>query len=254
MNTIKTIIEHNRIFKKKNPFNNNNLNLLYKDIDKLIDDYNQNNKKIIENIILNILNKKDINNDEIDILTNIINKLYTEEMNVLRLSTLFIIIDKIFLIKRENIDKLVSQLNSIDNKDIKNYLTLIQGKTVNSLNLKKLKQGDLFRSPEGPIIELFGFFKVNNKKLGLLYKKEGEKSKVDSILLDDLITYPKVNNNDENREKFKLSKAMTGENPKIERLGDRLYMIFPSSVKINKQNRIIYKDSNTTIPLPYNNN
>jgi hypothetical protein len=253
MNTIKTIIEHNRIL-KKNPFNRNKLNGLTDDINKLTDTYNQNDKKIIENIILNILNKKDINNDEINILTNIINKLDTKEMNVLRLSTLFIIIDKIFFIKRENIDNLVSQLNSIDNKDIKNYLTLIQGKTVNSLNLKKLKPGDLFKSREGPIIELFGFFKVNNKKLGLLYKKEGEKSKVDSILLDDLIKYPKVKNNDDKREKFKLSKAMTGENPKIERLGDRLYMIFPSSVKINKQNRIIYKDSNTTIPLPYNNN
>jgi len=261
MNTIKNIIKHNRIL-EKNPFNNKNLNILKEDIDKLIDDYDQNNKKIIENIILNILNKKDINDDEINMLTNIIYKLSNEEMNVLKLSTLFIIIDKIFFIKRENIDDLVDLLNEIDNKDIKNYLRIIEGKYDISSNLKELKLGDLFESFDGIIIELFGFYKNEyGKKSALLYGKDGEKSIIEDIPLDKLIEYNKIyNNNNNTREKFSLIKAISGKEgkEKIERNRNRYLIKLPPEINIPNQNRIIYTKLNgdkLTDPLkPSENN
>jgi hypothetical protein len=255
MNTIKTIIKHNRIL-KKNPFNTSNFTELTKNINNIPDNYTQSDKKIIENIILNILNKKDIYNDEVDILINIIDKLSNKDgdINILKLSTLLLMMDRIYFIKREGIDIIVDKLMSIENKDIQNYLKIVQGKIPTSLNLKELefKKGDLFKAPDGIIIELFGFIQVNGKIISLLYGQEGEKTIIDRRPLDVLINYPKIEKNIPNREKFSLSKAISGEIPKIERDGDRYLIILPPQFNVPKASRVIFEDINLETPLIFN--
>ena len=82
MSTIKIIMNHNNILRN---LTNESTKKLVVNIDDLTKNYTQSNKKIIENIILNILNKKDINDYEIYILCHIIDKLSAEkDMNVLK--------------------------------------------------------------------------------------------------------------------------------------------------------------------------
>ena len=252
MSTIKIIMNHNNILRN---LTNESTKKLVVNIDDLTKNYTQSNKKIIENIILNILNKKDINDYEIYILCHIIDKLSAEkDMNVLKLSTLLLMIDKIYFIKRDSINDIVSMLDDIENKDIKNYLKIVQGKTPTSLNLKELefKKGDLFKAPDEIIIELFGFIIINDEKVALLYGKDGGRSFIERSPLDVLINYPKIEENINNREKFNLSKAISGEIPKIERDGVRYLIILPPKFNVPKASRVIFEDINLKTPLIFN--
>jgi hypothetical protein len=237
-------MNHNKIL--RNP-TNENMNKLTDNIDNLTNNYTQSNKKIIENIILNILNKKDIYPYEINILLHIIDKLSAKgDMNILKLSTLLLIIDKIYFIERYGIDNIVSMLESIKNKDIINYLEIVQGITPTSLKGLEFKKGDLFEAPDGIIIELFGFARINGEKVALLYGKDGEKSFIDRRPLDDLVRYQKIEINNNNREKFSLTKAISGEKHKIKRDKDRLLLVLPG---FNDESLVIFEDINLETKL-----
>lgn len=249
MSPIKNMMNHNKIL--RNPIHDN-IDKLHNNIDNLTNNYTQSNKKIIENIILNILNKKDIYPYEISILDHIIHQLSAEgDMNILKLSTLLLIIDKIYFIERDDIKEIVEHLENIENKDIINYLEIVQGKTSIISNGSEFKKGDLFKAPDGIIIELFGFAKINDKKVALLYGKDGEKSFIERRLLDDLVGYQKIEINNNKREKFSLTKAISGENPKIERIRDRLLLVLPG---FNNASRVIFEDINLTTKLTLKNN
>ena len=137
-NMVKTMIKTNDYFEQQ-PINIDNINKI---IETSFVNYNNNNKRIIHNIISNILNKKTISDNEVTIINNIITKIFSGindnsgESKLIYYSTLIFLIDKIHLIKfdenKQGRCKLKSSiLNGItkenvdvDSKYIKNYINL----------------------------------------------------------------------------------------------------------------------------------
>ena len=121
---IKYMIETNKIY------NSENITSYDIIIDKMFKNYNNYAKKVIHNIISNILNKKNIDQNEIIIMENIITKIFEgvkfEKLKLTYYDTLMFIIDKIFLF---------GKLTSSDNKKRIDMIKFIQ-KKINNYNNK----------------------------------------------------------------------------------------------------------------------
>jgi hypothetical protein len=134
-NMIKQMIKTNDYFDKQ-PINIGNINSI---IETAFGNYNNNNKRVIHNIISNVLNKKNISKNEVTIINNIITRIFSgindnsRKSKLIYYSTLIFLIDKIHLIKfdedseratlKSSILEKINEKN-VDSQYIKNYINL----------------------------------------------------------------------------------------------------------------------------------
>ncbi len=250
MSTIKNFIKYNRNFKSGSFTSINNF------IDSL-DKYTKDEQVITHNIILNILNKKDVNDNEIEILNKIITKLSKDsDPNTRKKSTIIFLINELYsdlFTRTGNIQYVKDSLRSIKDPIIQINLDLFEkiGSTTSNTNIKNLNKNKYYQSTEdSSIASIVGYIRDNNDEIyALFYGKEKEKNKKDKyksyvqgVKLKDIgITYKelsdKINNKLEKSEKFSLIKSVSGKDPKIERNGNNYKYILYNNIR---KNPIIY--------------
>jgi hypothetical protein len=248
MSTIKNMINLNQKFRNKN------FDGIKKFIDGLSDNYTKTDQRIIHNTILNILNKKKVSEEEINILNSIITKL-SKDPNPLKTSTIIFLIDEIYtdLFQRDNdLQILKNSLRNIPNNIIKLLLDIFE-KTKNSFNINtsKLNKEKYFESLEDKArAHIIGYYRLNDNEpiIVLFYGREEKngskfKSFLDPIPLKDISEYytELSTNNTTDKEKFSLIKSVSGKSPKIERDGDK-YKYIIKNKNSEQDNPIIYTD------------
>jgi hypothetical protein len=248
MSTIKNMINLNQKFRNKNFDGIKNF------IDGLSDNYTKTDQRIIHNTILNILNKKKVSEEEINILNSIITKL-SKDPNPLKTSTIIFLIDEIYtdLFQRDNdLQILKNSLRNIPNNIIKLLLDIFE-KTKNSFNINtsKLNKEKYFESLEDKArAHIIGYYRLNDNEpiIVLFYGREEKngskfKSFLDPIPLKDISEYytELSTNNTTDKEKFSLIKSVSGKSPKIERDGDK-YKYIIKNKNSEQDNPIIYTD------------
>lgn len=251
MSTIQNMIQYNRNFKNKK----------FDSINKFISDlnnYTENEQRIIHNTILNILNKKNVSNDEVNILKNIINKL-SDNINTRKTSTIIFIINELYsnLFKRDynnksNLDELKNSLRNIDNNIIKLLLdTFERAESSVNVNITKFNKEKYYKAVlDGSIAHIAGYYRTANKQIMVIFygreKKNGSKfeSFLDPIPLEEVPNYYielGTNNNKIEKEKFSLIKSVSGKKPYIERNGSKYKIKLEDEYKEpGEDNPIIY--------------
>lgn len=232
------IINNNSKLKNEN-FSINKFNIKF-------ENFTKSEKFRIDNIISTILLKEKINNNDMTLLQNIFSNLNTEDLDVLKSSSLMHMIDKVYLIKRENEQKFDEMFKELNNYDLKNYYEII--KTGEGSKREPPKQDDLFENKKTKNIhEVFAFYKIeNNPYIVTFFQDSNKKSFFALDTLNNLYNkYDPFKKNNSRTEKFNLFKAISkGENSKIIRDGEDL--------KLNYGNKpILYKNYGCTEKLEY---
>jgi len=125
-NMIKSLINTNKIKNSGEEYDS-------RMIINLIDNYNNYSKKVIHNIISNILNKEIIEDYEYDVIENILNNIFENIKNIdkpnkdlLYIDTILFIIDKLFLYgsidnnnknKNDILDKIYNEIKDLNKKE-----------------------------------------------------------------------------------------------------------------------------------------
>ena len=245
MSTIYNMINLNQSFKNKN------FDKIKNFINNLTDNYTKNDQRIIHNTILNILNKKKVSEEEINILNNIVIKL-SENLNTLKILTLFFLMTEIYddLFERDNnLETVKNSLRNIPNNIIKLLLDIFEkAKNSFTINTNKLNKEKYFESlKDKAIANIIGYYRVNDDgPITVLFygreNKNGSKFKLflDPIPLKELSQYytELSTTNTLDKEKFSLINLVSGKSPKIERDGDKYKFI----LEIGGENPIIYTD------------
>jgi hypothetical protein len=248
MSTIKNMIKYNTNFKSGK----------YNSINEFIDNlsgYTKNDQIIIHNTILNILNKKEVTNDEEIILINIVNKLQNN-INANKISTIIFLMSEVYnnlFTRNNNLDNLKNVLRSIDNPLIKSNLDSFERglSSSNSVNIKNLNKSKYYTAvSDGSTATIVGYYQDKDGYIDvLMYGKEKTKIKnkyksyLEGIPLDKMKDYYRESNtvntsNKEKSERFSLTKSVSGKDPKIQRNGNdyKYIMKNKNGEKINEKN------------------
>lgn len=200
----------------------------------------------IDNIISTILLKEKINDNDMTLLRNIFSNLNTEDLDVLKSSSLMHMIDKVYLIKRQQENDFNKMFEELNNYDLKNYYEIIKNGKGSKRDLPK--QYDLFENIKTKNIhEVFAFYKIeNNRYIVTFFQDNTKKSFFALDTLNNLYNkYKSFKKSNTRTEKFNLFKAISkGENSKIIRDGEYL--------KLNYGNKpILYKNYECDKELKY---
>ena len=247
MSTIQNMIRYNKNFKNKR------LDTIETFINNLTD-YTENDQKIIHNTILNILNKKNIQSEEINILNSIITKLSEDPntLNTRKTSTIIFLINEIYndIFQRDNdLETLKKSLHNIPNNIIKLLLdTFEKAKNSFTINTSKLNKEKYYESLEDKArAHIIGYYRINdNEPIMVLFygreEKNGSKFKsfLDPVPLKDISEYytELSTTNKTDKEKFSLIKSVSGKSPKIERDGNK----YKYNIGLGENNPIIYTE------------
>lgn len=125
LNMVKKILQSNNILSNTN----NSLKAIkieeFLVNGKFFINYNANNKKIIENILLNILLKDTLHDCDVTIIKYILSNLNSN--NIAELDTIRFIIDKLFIFKIENKRKdILNEIENLNITELTNYLNFFK--------------------------------------------------------------------------------------------------------------------------------
>lgn len=270
MSTIKNMIKYNTNFKSRN----------YKSINEFISNlsgYTKNDQIIIHNTILNILNKKEVSDDEEKILINIVNKL-EDNINANKISTIIFLMNEVYtnlFSRNNNLDALKGVLRSIKNPLIKSNLDNFERKSSNSNNvtIKNLNKAKYYTAvSDGSIATIVGYYQDKDGDIDvLMYGKEKTaiknkyKSYLQGVPLEILKDHyresstvntsnkEKSESNKEKSERFSLTKAVSGKEPKMQRnhndykyilenINEKNYPVIYTTLEQNSNGKYILKN------------
>lgn len=270
MSTIQNMIKYNKNFRNKN----------WVDINNFIDNlktYTENDQIIIHNTILNILNKKDVESDEVDVLINIINKL-SNQSDVRKTSTIIFLVTELHsgFFNRTyggiGLEGLNSALRNIQNNIVQLLLdTFEKAKSpIININIKNFNKSIHYKATDGSIANIVGYYYDNKDEIMVIFygrekKANGTyKSFLESIPLTEVSDfYKEIKNNNiknNNIENFSLIKSVSGKDPKVERDGSKYKIKLKPGEdnpiifsKLEKKNDGSYKLTNELKPANKNN-
>lgn len=238
INILKIINNNSKLKNKK--FSKSNLNIKF-------ENFTKSDKFRIDNIISTILLKQEINDDEMNLLNEIFKSLNTNDLDILKSSTLMLMIDRVYLIKRKNEEKKFDKMfDELNNYDLKNYYEIIKNGKGLQREIPEIEQ--LFKDKETNYIhEVIGFCEYDSKPNIVTFFQDNNKESFFGLeTLDDFNKYyvpVESKNNRENtgKEVFSFKKAFTskvGKNSLLFRNGNNGIVIKNDSGK----KIVLYKD------------
>ena len=167
LNMVKKILQSNNILSNTN----NSLKAIkieeFLVNGKFFINYNANNKKIIENILLNILLKDTLHDCDVTIIKYILSKLNSN--NIAELDTIRFIIDKLFIFKIENKRKdILDEIENLGITELTNYLNFFKTGSVGQQSQSQQSQSQQFQGQQSQsqcLIKSKGLINENNHNL-----------------------------------------------------------------------------------------